>query len=64
MFHKASVFNIHIIPERIFFSHFIVEKTEDQSQSVTSLSEKRTEENKYLPSIHSIIGATLNQDTS
>ena len=42
MFYKASVFNIHIIPERIFFSHFIVEKTEDQSQSITSLTEKRT----------------------
>ena len=32
MLHRVSVFNIHIIPESIFFSHFIAEKTEAQSQ--------------------------------
>lgn len=63
MFHRVSVFNIHIIPESIFFSHFIVEQTEVESV-ITSLTEKRNLENKYLPSIHSIIDTALNQNTS
>lgn len=63
MFHRVSVFNIHIIPESIFFSHFIVEQTEAESV-ITSLTEKRNLENKYLPSIHSIIDTALNQNTS
>lgn len=44
MFHRVSVFNIHIIPESIFFSHFIVKQTEAESVNHQPHREKELRE--------------------